>query len=110
MKLVKFLITALAVGLLMSVPALRAQDGGKKKGGGQSPAQQVAAIDEAVGGLNDDQKAKITKILEKVAADIAAVPQEERQAKAGELRAASRTEIAAVLTPEQKEKYMAMPQ
>jgi hypothetical protein len=111
MKLVKMIMMALAVGLMMAAPALRAQDGGgQKKKGGMTVEQQIAAIDEAVGGLSADQKTKITAILTKQAADIQAIPAEERQAKAGDIRAAARAQVLALLTAEQKPKYEAMPQ
>jgi hypothetical protein len=110
MKLVKLLLTILAVGLMMAAPALRAQDGGQKKKGGMSVEQQVAQIEEAVGALTADQKTRIAAILTKVAADLQALPPDERGGKAAGMRAAVRPEIRALLTPEQQAKYDAMPQ
>lgn len=110
MKLFKFLISALALGLMATVPALHAQDGQAKKKGGMSPEQRIAQIDEAVGGLNAEQKTKITAILAKVQESVMALPAEERGAKGAELRQAANKDIRAVLTDAQKAKFDAMPQ
>jgi Spy/CpxP family protein refolding chaperone len=110
MKLVKFLLTILAVGLMIMSPSLRAQDGGgQKKKGGMSVEQQVAQIEEAVGTLTADQKSKIGAILTQVATDLQALPPEQRGGRAASLRAAARPQIRALLTPEQQAKYDAMP-
>lgn len=108
MKLLKLIVPVLALGVMASLSSFAA-DGGQKKGkGGMSPEARVAQIDEAVT-LTADQKTKITAILTKSAADIAAIPQEERQAKAGAIRTAANGEIRALLTDAQKAKFDAIP-
>ena len=116
---IKLLISVLVLGIFASAPLLRAADeappakgqkGGKGGGRGmQSPDQQVARLDEAVT-LTADQKTKALAIYTKAAADIQAIPQEERQAKMREMGQATRDQIRALLTDEQKTKFDAMPQ
>ncbi len=103
MNIRKVLLSVIAVAAISSTSMVVAQE---KKGGGT--AAQVARIDEAVT-LKADQKTKIEAIYTKVAAAIAALPQDERQAKGRELRAAANKEIRALLTPEQQAKFDAMP-
>jgi hypothetical protein len=109
MKFIKFLIPIVAIGLAALMPTMRAQDGGQKKKGGMTAEARVAQIDEAVGGLTADQKTKITAIWTKVQTDVAALPQEERQAKGAEMRTAATTQTRALLTDAQKAKFDAMP-
>lgn len=121
-KYLKFLACVLALGVMASVPALRAQDaqtppaegGGKKggKGGGRgmpTPEQQVSRLEEAVGTLSADQKAKITDIITKTRAEMQAIPQEERRAKMQDVMKAQHDKIRAVLTAEQQKKFDDMP-
>lgn len=121
-KSLKLLLTVLALGMMTSVPALRAQDsptppaegGGKKggKGGGRgmmSPAQRVEGIEKAVGTLSADQKTKITAIMEKSAKEMQAIPQEERREKGREMMMATNKEIREVLTADQQKKFDDMP-
>ena len=124
----KILISVLALGVMASVPALRAQadtkappadqgaKGGKGGGrGGQSPEQRLAAIDAAVT-LTADQKTKITAILtdsQKEMQDARAAAGGDRQAmmtKMQEINKKSHEAIKALLTAEQQPKFDAMPQ
>jgi protein CpxP len=121
-SLVKLLISVLALGVMASVPMLRAQadpaapppppaNGKAGKGGGRGGAMlTVEAIETAVGKLTDDQKTKITSILEKLRTDVAALAQADRRTKGPELRTAAMKDIRALLTPEQQTKFDAMPQ
>jgi Spy/CpxP family protein refolding chaperone len=114
-SLVKVLISVLALGLMASVSMLHAQEGEAKKGGGKggrgqmTPEQQIARLEEAVGTLTAEQKTKITAIYEKAAKDMQAVPQEERREKMGEMMAATRKDVRAVLTADQQKKFDDMP-
>ncbi len=103
MNIRKVLLSVIAVAAISSTSMVVAQE---KKGGGT--AAQIARIDEAVA-LKADQKTKIEAILAKVTAAIAALPQDERQAKGRDLRAAANKEIRALLTPDQQAKFDAMP-
>ena len=112
----KSVLAVLALGLAvipsLSMAADAAPGGGQGQGGGRggpSPEQRLAAIDTAVT-LTADQKTKITAILTKSAADMQAVPQEERREKGQAIRAAANKEIHALLTAEQQVKFDAMPQ
>jgi Spy/CpxP family protein refolding chaperone len=112
----KFLasLIAFAALALVSTPALNAQAEGKGKGKGQmSPEQQIERLEQAVGTLTADQKTKITAIFKKTAEKMQAMSPEDRQSwmpKGRELMTAQRTEVRAVLTPDQQKKYDEMPQ
>jgi protein CpxP len=123
---VKLLVSVLALGLMTSLPALRAQDnpppaGGQRQGGGgqggqrgggrgqMTPAQQIERLETAVGKLTDDQKTKITAVYEKLTKDMQALAQEDRRTKGQELRTAAQKDVRALLTPEQQTKFDAMP-
>jgi protein CpxP len=92
-----------------SPPPAEGGGGGNRRRGMPTPEQQVARIDEAVT-LTADQKTKITEIFKKSAADMQAVPQEERREKGMAIMKATHDEIRALLTPEQQTKFDAMPQ
>lgn len=117
---VKFIITLLAIGVMASMPTLRAQDDkappaegqkGGRRGGGRGPSveQQVTRMDEALT-LTADQKTKITAILTKAQEDIQALPQDQRREKGMEIRQTAMKDVRALLTPEQQTKFDAMPQ
>ncbi len=126
-KSLKLFLCALALGVMATAPALRAQDekappaeGGRKGGGGRggrgqmmSPEQQVARLEEAVGKLTDDQKTKITAVYEKAAKDMQALrgsgdPQSNRE-KMQELMQNTRKDVRALLTADQQKKFDDMP-
>ena len=68
-SIVKILVTVIALGVMASAPALRAQDaaGGKKaKGGQMTTEQRVEQLDQAVT-LTPKQKTAITAIYAKAA-------------------------------------------
>jgi protein CpxP len=114
MKIRKFLLCAIAFGAMASISLLNAQDQKKGKGGGRggmpTVEQRLERLETAVGSLTDEQKTKIKAIYEKSAADMQAIPQEERREKMGPIMQAAQKEIRAVLTPEQQTKFDAMPQ
>lgn len=108
MKSVKVLLSVLALGVSAFVTTGSAQE---KKGRGQmSPEQRITRLEEAVGSLTADQKAKITAIYEKSAKEMQAIPQDERREKMGPIMQAAAKEVRAVLTAEQQAKFDAMPQ
>ncbi len=123
-------ILAVAATALLSIPNItRAEDKPAAPGGAPSPGAEGRRGPGGPGGgrfgnpeerlkrmteqlaLTEDQQAKIKVIFEKGAAAMKDArpkegeqPSEEARAKFGELMKAQREEIAAVLTPEQKEK------
>jgi Spy/CpxP family protein refolding chaperone len=106
MKSVKIILSVLALSATAFVTTGSAQE---KKGRGQmSPEARIAAIEEAVGDVSADQKAKITAILEKTGKQVMALPQEERREKGREIMMAANKEVRAVLTPAQQAKFDAM--
>ena len=114
MKIRKFLLCAVAFGAMASVTLLNAQDEKKGKGSGRGSMptveQRIERLEQAVGSLSDSQKSKIKAIYAKSAADMQAIPQEERGEKMRPMMQAAQKEIRAVLTPEQQTKFDAMPQ
>ncbi len=123
-------ILAVAATALLSIPTItRAEDkpaapggatatgaegrrGPGGPGGGRfgNPEERLKRMTEQLA-LTEDQQAKIKAIFEKGAEAMKALrpkegeqPSDETKAKFGELMKAQREEIAAVLTPEQKEK------
>ncbi len=106
MNLRKLLVVAVAAAAMFSSSLLQAQDQKKGRGGGMG--MTVERIEQAVGSLSAEQKTKIEAILAKVREQMQGLQgasQEDRQAKMREIMASSRTEIRAVLTPEQAKKY-----
>jgi len=116
----RFFIPALALGLLASVPNLRAADEGAPPAQGQRGQRggrggmSIEQIETTVGKLTDDQKTKITALLEKAnearQALRASGDQQANQAKMQELNTKLRADIRALLTDEQQKKFDAMPQ
>lgn len=105
MKFLKVLLTAIAFGVA-SVSLAQAQE----KKGQMGPEQQIERIEQAVGTLTTEQKAKITEIIEKGQEELRALPKEERKGKGQEMMRAQRAKIRELLTPEQQKKYDEMPQ
>lgn len=118
MKIVKILLSTLALGCALSAPLAFAQEGEKappqekrERGprGGMNPAERVKMMKEHLG-LSDEQVTKITAIVEEGAKAVKAlrdnkeISQEDRRSKMGELRKAEMEKIKAVLTPEQTKK------
>jgi len=111
MNLRKILVVAIAFAAVFSTSLLQAQEQKKGRGGGMG--MTVERIEEAVGKLSAEQKTKIEGILAKVREEMQGLQgasQEDRQAKMREIMQSSRTQIRAVLTPEQQKKYDEMPQ
>lgn len=108
MKSVKVILSVLALSATAFVTTASAQE---KKGRGQmSTEQRISRLEEAVGSLTADQKAKITAIYEKSAKEMQAIPQDERREKMGPIMMAAAKEVRAVLTADQQAKFDAMPQ
>jgi len=110
MNLRKLIVLAVALAAMFSTTTLlQAQDEKKGRGGrGGGMMMTVERLEEAVGKLSAEQKPKIEAILAKVREQMQGLQnasQEDRRAKMTEIMQASRTEIRAVLTPEQAKKY-----
>lgn len=106
MKSPRILLSTLLLGAMIGVAAARAADdqapgqNRDRRGGGRArptPEQMVSRIDQAVGGLTAEQKAKIQEIY----AQLQDVPREERQAKMVE----THQKVRALLTAEQQKKF-----
>ncbi len=129
MKFRTILISSLALGMMSAIPAIQAQDekapaapapeqkpevqkAERKgpRGGWMSPEVRVAQIDKAVGGLTDDQKAKIKDIFTKAADQMKDLAPEDRREKGREIMQSTHEQVRAVLTADQQTKFDAMPQ
>ncbi|MEO6569800.1 MAG: hypothetical protein ABIO94_13640 [Opitutaceae bacterium] len=111
MKLLKKLLTAAVLGLaiLPAISFAQPPGGGGRGRGAQTPEQQIAALETAVGTLTADQKTKITAIYTKAAEEMAKLAPEDRRGKGQDMRTATNKEVRALLTPEQATKFDAMP-
>ena len=95
---VKLLVTALAISALAFFSTASAQQGqGKGKGGGMT----IQAIEDAVGTLKPEVKAKIEAILAASREKMQAIPKENRKTDGPAVTAQTRKDIVALLTPEQ---------
>lgn len=113
MNVRKFLLCAAAMSAMASTVTLQAQDEKKKGGrGGGMPTveQRMERLEQAVGSLSEQQKTKIKAIYAKSAEKLQGLSQEERRDKGMEIFQAAAKEVRAVLTPEQQQKFDAMPQ
>ena len=86
----------------------------ENKGRGRmSPAERLEHLSTALS-LTDEQKAKLKTLLETQAKAMTglredeSLTKEDRRAKVTQLRETNRTQIAAILTPEQKKKFADM--
>ena len=104
MKLLKVLITAVALGVVSSPLALAQQKGA------MTAEQQIERIEQAVGTLSKEQKTKISDIVAKSNEARQAIPKEERKEKGGALMTKQRADIRALLTADQQKKFDDMPQ
>jgi len=111
MKALK-LFALFALAAVSAAPLLRAEDKapdgpppaegkGPRKGGRMNPEQMIARIDETVGGLTADQKAKLKDIVTANMAKAKDAAPEDRRS----IMEAQREQIRAVLTDEQKKKF-----
>lgn len=106
MKSFKILISVITLGLVAVASSASAAEGKGK--GQQSPEQQVAALETAVGSLTADQKTKITAIYAKAQEAVRALPKEERKDKQGGVMSKARADVRALLTADQQKKFDAM--
>jgi Spy/CpxP family protein refolding chaperone len=121
MKSVKILLSVLALGVVTAIPALRAADEKpaadapkadapkaerKGKGGRMNAEQMIERLDQAVGGLTADQKAKIKDIVTANMEKAKGAAPEDR----GAIMQGQRDQIRAVLTADQQKKFDEMPQ
>ncbi len=108
------LVAALALGgLLAGTTIAAAQDAPKagKKGGFPSIEQRMDRLSTELN-LTDAQKPKVKAVLEdtdKKRQELRDVPQDQRREKMQALREEETKKMKEILTPEQFEKYQAMP-
>jgi Spy/CpxP family protein refolding chaperone len=130
MNMPKSLLLALAaLVVLMSAQAIAqstpdpssqagqtSSQGASMAGDDASKAKVQSKLDKISAELNltDDQKGKIKPVLESEISQLqalnsdASLPPDQKKAKAKEIHSSAKTEINAVLTPEQQKKWSAM--
>lgn len=121
MKFRTILISSLALGMLASIPVLRAEDAPATpapeqktdspkaerkgpRGGRMDPDQMVAHLDEALS-LTADQKAKIKDLYTNAQKEMEALSPDDRREKGREIMKTTHDQVRAVLTPEQQAKF-----
>ena len=104
MKTRSLLLRLVALVTVAALPLLNAQDA-KKGRGMMSAEQRIERLEEAVGKLTDDQKAKIKDIYAKTSEKMQGLSDDERREKGMELMRESGRAVRAVLTEEQQKKY-----
>ena len=104
MKTRSLLLRLVALGTVAALPLLNAQDA-KKGRGMMSAEQRIERLEEAVGKLTDDQKAKIKDIYAKTSEKMQGLSDDERREKGMELMRESGRSVRAALTEEQQKKY-----
>lgn len=133
MKSLKFLWITLAAAAIAAAPVMRAQDekpatpgeakaerprgekgekGEKGRRGGMNPQARIEMLDRAVT-LTAEQKTKAQEIYAKEVEQMQALrgnggDMEANRERIGEIRRETREQIAALLTPEQREKFREM--
>jgi Spy/CpxP family protein refolding chaperone len=112
MKTRSLLLRLVALGTVAMLPLANAQDAKKGRGPGgsggrgmMSAEQRIERLEEAVGKLTDDQKAKIKDIYAKTSEKMQGLSDDERREKGMELMRESGRAVRAVLTEEQQKKY-----
>ena len=107
MKIRKLFLCAVAFGAMASVSLLNAQDQKKSRQGGRgmgTPEQRIERLEQTVGTLTAEQKAKIKDIYAKSAEKMQGLSQDDRE-KRMEIYTESSRQVREVLTPEQQKKY-----
>lgn len=120
----RFALLGLALSIVSFVPAAFAQDSGTAASSDNASAPQHRAPDPQKQaarlakhlGLNDDQAAKITAILQSRQQELTAVrsdsslSQQDRRAKVRSIQQDADSQINALLTPDQQKQYAQMKQ
>ena len=105
MKTVSRLLLAAALsGAFLTVTA-PAQEQRKGRGGMMDPEQRIERLEQAVGSLSGEQKAKIKEVYAQSAEKMRNLPEDQRREKMMEVMQESGRQVRAVLTAEQQKKY-----
>ncbi|MFZ9746140.1 MAG: hypothetical protein ACO3G4_05860 [Opitutaceae bacterium] len=97
------LVAALSGAFLTSVSS--AQEQRKGRGGIMDPAQRIERLEQAVGTLSAEQKAKIKDVYAQSAEKMRNLPEDQRREKMMEVMQESGRQVRAVLTADQQKKY-----
>lgn len=105
MKTVSRLLLAAALsGAFLTVTA-SAQEQRKGRGGMMDPEQRIERLEQAVGSLSGEQKAKIKEVYAQSAEKMRNLPEDQRREKMMEVMQESGRQVRAILTAEQQKKY-----
>jgi len=97
------LVAALAGAFLAS--ATSAQEQRKGRGGMMDPEQRIERLEQALGALSAEQKAKIKAVYAQSAEKMRTLPEDERREKMMEVMQEAGRQVRAVLTADQQKKY-----
>ncbi len=97
------LVAALAGAFFTS--AASAQEQRKGRGGMMDPEQRIERLEQAVGTLSAEQKAKIKEVYAQSAEKMRNLPEDQRREKMMEMMQEAGRQVRAVLTAEQQKKY-----
>ncbi len=97
------LVAALAGAFFTS--AASAQEQRKGRGGMMDPEQRIERLEQAVGTLSAEQKAKIKEVYAQSAEKMRNLPEDQRREKMMEMMQEAGRQVRAVLTAEQQQKY-----
>ena len=105
MKTVSRLLLVAALSGAFLAPVTSAQEQRKGRGGMMDPEQRIERLEQGVGTLSAEQKAKIREVYAQSAEKMRNLPEDQRREKMMEVMQESGRQVRAVLTAEQQKKY-----
>lgn len=97
------LVAALSGALLAAIAS--AQEQRKGRGGMMDPEQRIERLEQAVGSLSAEQKAKIKEVYAQSAEKMRSLPEDQRREQMMEMMQEAGRQVRAVLTADQQKKY-----
>lgn len=105
MKTVSRLMLVAALSGAFLTATATAQEQRKGRGGMMDPEQRIERLEQAVGTLSTEQKAKIKEVYAQSAEKMRNLPEDQRREKMMEVMQESGRQVRAVLTADQQKKY-----
>jgi Spy/CpxP family protein refolding chaperone len=101
-SLARLLLVAALSGAFLTTSA---QEQRKGRGGMMDPEQRIERLEQALGALSAEQKAKIKAVYAQSAEKMRTLPEDERREKMMEMMQEAGRQVRAVLTADQQKKY-----
>lgn len=105
MKTVSRLMLVAALAGACFTATASAQEQRKGRGGMMDPEQRIERLEQAVGTLSAEQKAKIKEVYAQSAEKMRNLPEDQRREKMMEMMQEAGRQVRAVLTADQQKKY-----